>query len=361
MPAVYVADAERRSREKTATPSVEEPLPPAPMSTAGLLALQRSAGNAAVQRAILARNGDGATAAPAAPGAKTPDQAFADALAARDYDKLAVLLNSVYTWQDAGDTIDTLDEDHLRPLDDGVRRVLPASAATRLLIFIRSRLGDLGVEEERQEPGARYGEMEVVIGTVKDGVKTGPGRQNYEYPVRISFLPDEDACDADSISFIQRVRLVDTATGRNKDPDVENQRRATGRQSSIDRIPGKAQGWYGMEDDLSDQTNLKTWTRGGGRPTASMTDTPSGPLPNTTWEFETAVVSRTGPDAGTVYAVVTWGFTVDENLKVTGMPNLMFNKPTSDFSAAVAGWNKQAAGPRAKRSAPAQKPLPALQ
>ena len=72
-------------------------------------------------------------------------------------------------------------------------------------------------------------------------------------------------------------------------------------------------------------------------------------------------MSRTGPDAGTVYAVVTWGFTVDENLKVTGMPNLMFNKPTSDFSAAVAGWNKQAAGPRAKRSAPAQKPLPALQ
>jgi hypothetical protein len=366
-------DEEDRGREQAARASVapaqpvREPAalrelaaPHAPMTAAGVLALQQRAGNAAVQRAILARD-DTATAAPAG-GAKTPDEAFADALKAGDYDKLAVILNSVYSWTAASDKIDELDEDQLRRLDDAARRVLTGSGAAWMLVFIRSKLGDLGVEEEQQEPGRQYGEIEIEIIKVDDGLDTGPkaGRHNYGYSMKIEFTPDMTACKADTIAFIQRVRLVETATGKNKDWDKTNRERATERQSSIDRIPGKEQGWYGVANDLSDQGNLQTWTRTGPEVNASMTDRPSARMPNTTWEFETAAVSRSGPDEGTVYAVVNWGFTVDEDLKVTGLPNQTFNKPTKDFDAAVAAWNKQAAGPKGKRSAPKQKALPGL-
>ena len=90
--------------------------------------------------------------------------------------------------------------------------MLPASAAAWLLVFIRSRLGDLGVDEEQQEPGRRYGELEIEIIDVTDGLDTGPqaGRKNYGYSMKITFTPDEDAVGADSIAFIQRVRLVET-------------------------------------------------------------------------------------------------------------------------------------------------------
>ena len=365
MPRGRVPAEEDRTVQATAEPPAEEPAERqdrpdarAPMSPSGLLALQQSAGNAAVQRAILARNGDGATATATPSGAKTPDQAFADALAAKDFDKLAVILNSVFTWSDAGDEIDTLDEDQCRRLDDAARRVLPAAGAARIAIFARARLGELGVDEAKQAPGAGYGEMEMEVIKVTDG---DPGKKSYEYSMKIKFTPDEAACDADSIAFIQRVRLVDTKTGANKDWDQVNRERATTRQSSIDRIPGKEQGWYGVANDLKDQGNLQTWVRGGGMKEAWMTDAPGAAIPNTTWEFETAAVSRSGSDAGTVYGVITWGFTVDDKLKVSGMPNLTFNKPTSDFSAAVAAWNKQAKGPAAKRTAPNQKDLPALQ
>jgi hypothetical protein len=363
-------DEEHRGREQVARAPVE-PVPDrdesreliparAPATAAGILALQQRAGNAAVQRAILARD-DTATAAPAG-GAKTPDQAFDDALKAGDYDKLAVILNSVYTWTSADAKIETLTEEQLRRLDDAVRRVLPGAAAATLLIFIRSALGDLGNDDEHQEPGKQYGEIEIDIVDITDGVDTGPaaGRKNYGYDMKITFTPDMTACQADEIAFIQRVRLVETATGKNKDWDKTNRDRATDRQSSIDRIPGKEQGWYGLANDLTDQGNLQTWTRTGPEVTAWMTDRPSARIPSTTWEFETAAVSRSGPDVGTVYAVVTWGFTVDENLKVSGLPNQIFNKPTKDFNAAVAAWNKQAAGPKAKRSAPKQKALPGL-
>ena len=366
-------DEEDRGREQNARASVvpaqpvREPAaarelvtPHAPMTAAGVLALQQRAGNAAVQRAILARD-DTATAAPAG-GAKTPDDAFADALKAGDYDKLAVILNTVYSWSTAGDKLDELDEEQLRRLDDAARRVLDASAATRLMVFIRARLGDLGNDDEQQEPGRQYGEIEIEIIKVDDGLDTGPkaGRHNYGYDMKITFTPDMTACQADTIAFIQRVRLVETATGKNKDWDKTNRDRATDRQSSVDRIPGKEQGWYGVANDLSDQGNLQTWTRTGPEVNAWMTDRPSARIPNTTWEFETAAVSRSGPDEGTVYGVVTWGFTVDENLKVTGLSNQIFNKPTKDFDAAVAAWNKQAAGPKAKRSAAKQKALPGL-
>ena len=65
------------------------------------------------------------------------------------------------------------------------------------------------------------------------------------------------------------------------------------------------------------------------------------------------------PDAGKVYAIVTWGLTVDANLVVTPKKREIWNKPTEEFGARRRPWNKQAKGPAADRNAPSQQTLPA--
>lgn len=90
-----------------------------------------------------------------------------------------------------------------------------------------------------------------------------------------------------------------------------------------------------------------------------MHDAPSSDIPGD-YSFETSVVCRKGNDAGKVYAVIVWGFTVDQDLKVTRKKGRIFNKPTKEFGRAVDAWNRQAEGPVEKRNAPGQKPLPAL-
>ena len=91
-----------------------------------------------------------------------------------------------------------------------------------------------------------------------------------------------------------------------------------------------------------------------------MMDRPSWSVPNTSWEFETSVVCRAGTDAGKVYATVTWGFSVDADLKIVELGRVVTNKQSAEFTKAVDQWNTQAAGPEADRNAPGQKSLPAL-
>ena len=91
-----------------------------------------------------------------------------------------------------------------------------------------------------------------------------------------------------------------------------------------------------------------------------MQDRSSWNQPNTTWQFETMVVCRCGADAGTVYAVLTWGFTVDADLTLTEHAQTVTNKQSPEATAAVGTWNDQAAGSTADRNAPGQMSLPAL-
>ena len=166
--------------------------------------------------------------------------------------------------------------------------------------------------------------------------------------------------DADEIAFIQTVRLVDTATGANKDPEETNKKRQTATATSVDRLGGKEQGWYGLNDDKTAGGNLTPWKKTDPAKPAKMTDKPSWNKASTTWQFETLVVCRTGTDAGKVYAVVTWGFTVDADLKLTPLSRTITNKQSAEATAAIGKWNDQAAGPAADRNAPGQKSLPAL-
>lgn len=324
---------------------------PEPPAAATILGLQRTVGNHAVG-AMLARNG----VAPAA--AKTPSDLYEDAVKAADWDKAAEQLCKV-EWAKITDKLTQLTPDELRLLDDGLSR----SAANPLKVplvraMVSSTLVNVHhVDEKKAAPGGAFGEIKIDV----TGQKNGTASDNYEYEVEITFKPDKAACKADQIAFIQRVRLVDTATGANKDWDATNKKRATKRQSSIDRINPREQGWYGFNDDENDGSNVKSWRRANATPDhAWMYDGPNADIPNTTWEFETAAVSRAGPDVGMVYATVTWGFTVDNALKLTPLPNKVFNKPTTDLVDAVAAWNAQAAGPAADRNAPNQKSLPTL-
>lgn len=321
---------------------------PAPAPADLILQLQRSAGNAAVQRALLQRNPPGT-----ATRRKSAEEQQCDAaIAAEDWAAAVPLLAARKPWalnKLAGRTVE-----QLRYLDDAVRR---ANVADPWLgTTIKARMVALGLAPSRQGPGTGYGRVEGKEGTVVDGDAVSTPKKNFKYPFEVSFWPAAADVRADEIAFIQSARIVNTTTGDNDSP--YGQKRMTPDHTKVDRLSGREQGWYGMSDAETGGATMKLWTKGSRDP-AWMRDTPSAAKGNRDYHFETSVVCRKGADAGKVYAVVTWGFTVDAALKVTPKRSKVFNKPSPEFDEAVAAWNTQAAGPAADRNAPGQKPLPA--
>jgi hypothetical protein len=250
----------------------------------------------------------------------------------------------------------TYGEDSLRRLDDGAQRALGAGDA-RLRAAIRTRLLALGVSAARAGTGMRYGTVSHRVGTIVHGnVATATP---FEYPIELWFQPDTTKVDADEIAWIQTVRNVNPTTGANKSPFGTN--RMTTDFTKVDRLTGRQQGWYGMSDAQAGGGTLTVWTKGGTATHAYMTDTPSFGDGDRDFHFESAAVARKGPDVGKVYAIVTWGFTVDAALHVTAKPTRVFNKETVGFGDAVTRWNEQAhLTTVADRNAPAQVDLPAL-
>ena len=247
-------------------------------------------------------------------------------------------------------------EDSLRRLDDAAQRVLPAAGA-RLRGAIRTRLVALGVPAARVGSGMRYGTVYHRVNTIVHGdVAAGT---NFEYPIELWFEPDVTRIDADEIAWIQTVRNVHPTTGANRSPFGTN--RMTADSTKIDRLTGRQQGWYGMSDAQRGGDTMSRWIRGGASRYTYMTDTPSFGDGDRDFHFESAAVARRGNDAGKVYAVVTWGFTVDANLHVTAKPTRVFNRETVGFGRAVERWNEQAhLTTVADRNAPAQVDLPTL-
>ena len=115
---------------------------------------------------------------------------------------------------------------------------------------------------------------------------------------------------------------------------------------------------------------MHPWKRSAPKEAAWLTDRPQWNIPNSTWAFETAAVCKTpspdtakkkGDPAGTVYATITWGFTVDDKLKIHTLPISEFNKPSKDMIAAVKQWNAQAGfTTTADKNSPTQQLLPEL-
>jgi hypothetical protein len=319
---------------------------PAPPQADLILQLQRSAGNAAVARQLLLRDGP-------AVKAKGIEKQFDDAIKNKFWNLLASLLDGN---RDAGaKKLATLGIDQLRILDDAARRI--GLADQWLRTEVKTKLKAKGLTDKQAEPGMAYGKVEAKETLNEKGDLTARPKKRFRYRVEVEFTPNEAAVKADEIAFVQTIRVVDNA-GDNASPYGE--KRMTSDHTKVDRLTGSAQGWYGMGDDEDGGVTMKPWTKGGDRTSAWMRDTPKSVEGDRDYTFETAVVCRKGPDAGKVYAIVTWGLTVDSDLVVTPKPRQIWNKPTEEFGAAVDLWNKQAKGPAADRNAPGQQTLPGL-
>lgn len=317
-----------------------------------VLALQRSRGNRAVGR-LLARQ----------PTLVTPKKMFEDDVAGKKWKKAAQTLDSLDEATRKA-ALSFLDINQLGYLDDGAHRYgLDEDSPARKAI--RKALEAKGVKQSATKTGRRYGKIEAKVGKIQHG-DAAKGR-GYEYPMDIWFTPEPGAVAAEEIAFVQTARTVDTTTG--VDPSPNHPHRNMPDYNHLDRVAGKKWGWYGYMDDESPSGNVTPWKKSDPKKPAWLWDGPSWNRGNMTWLYETAAVCRKGsPDTaarkgdkpGFVYAVVTWGFKVDNNLKVTPLPTEVWNKPTDDFKEAVRLWNVQAAGPAGNRNTPGgtQEPLP---
>jgi hypothetical protein len=251
--------------------------------------------------------------------------------------------------------------DQLRLLQDAVIRVRAVLGGVGIVLqlAIAVELQSKGVPATKVAAGTAFGKLEIKVDEKTDGDKATGAL--YAYKINITFTPDTAVIDADEIAFIQTTRLVETASGSNEDHKESNKKRQTPSATSVDRLHGKKQGWYGMSmDNGMGSGTLTVWKKSAPATPATMRDRASWNQPNTTWQFETMVVCRSGADTGKVYAVVTWGFTVDADLKLTEQARTVTNKQSAEATAAVGKWNAHVAGSAVDRNAPSQIALPAL-
>ena len=352
-------------QERSAVPEGERgqansaPLPaadPARGSGAWLLGLQRTAGNRAVTAMVARMTPTRASLAASAAVLDPEEKAFDAALRVGDWETAAASLVNVAT---PTTRLWTLTVEQLRLLQDAVFRgrdrlgVMGGAIDVAIALELQSR----GVPAAKVPLGAAFGKLDFTVTERTNGNKaTGDA---YGYGIQIAFTPDTAVVDADEIGFVQTVRVVDSRTGADKEQDWTSKKRQTASDTSVDRVRGNELGWYGMLDDGTAEVEFVPWPTGDPK-TAFMVDRPSWVSPNTTFTFETLAVCTAGADVGKVYAAVTWGFTVDEELRITDLPRNVTNKQSPEATAAVEAWNAQSAGAKANRNAPHQKPLPAL-
>ncbi|MDQ4093213.1 MAG: hypothetical protein M3143_07370 [Actinomycetota bacterium] len=285
------------------------------------------------------------------------EQAFDDAVKSGDWATAATSLAKLAM---PATKLAPLTINQLRLLQDAVTRIRCAldGVGIVLQLAIAVELQGKGVPAPKVAAGTAFGKLEIKAGEKIHGDQATDTW--YSYRINIAFTPDPTVVDAAEIAFIQTVRLVDTTSGCNKDLEQTSKKRQTPLATSVDRRSGKKHGWYGLKDDGTGSSMLTTWRKSVPATPATMQDCASWNQPNTTWQFETMVACRSGTDIGKVYAVVTWGFTVDANLKLTEQAPAVTNKQSTEATTAVRKWNDQAAGSVFDRNTPGQMSLPAL-
>jgi outer membrane lipoprotein SlyB len=179
---------------------------------------------------------------------------------------------------------------------------------------------------------------------------------NYSSDVHLTFTPDTTKVDCGEIAFVQTVKFSDRTTHRSVETIPNYVQRRTAAGWTLDRIDQRSYGWYGYNNNGLPGGNV---TPGSTRPLtpARLHDTPSDVRPDSTFEFETAAICRSGPQANQLLGVFTWGFDVDAASHLTSRPTSDGNEPSAEFNDAVKNWNIQATGPAANRNDPAQQQL----
>jgi len=137
--------------------------------------------------------------------------------------------------------------------------------------------------------------------------------------------------------------------------------RATDQGWTVDRLAGKQQGYYGMNDDLqASQTNYWSGSRTDDKTAsdAKMHDKVGlSRKPGQKIDCE-AITYAVDIENGTYLGAVSWGWSIDKKGKVTKKKASSAKMGPSQRSA-IAGWNTQAADTDvATRNAPTQATLP---
>jgi hypothetical protein len=245
----------------------------------------------------------------------------------------------------------TLTPDKLKSLEVAALK-RPSGVQQRVIEKIRARSGT--------KAGAAFGTLKVDEYREQHGTP----RTRWAMNVRLTFTPDAAIANATKIGFLQTVRMIDIATGQPDDPIPGHKARATPGGTTIDRPGGSKSGAYAqLNEGKMDAGNVL-----GSSPSplvpATFKDVPNHDKAGVRWDYETAVVALEGPDAGLVYATMTWGFEVTQQAlgvkEVQPRAWAVDDKPSQEFGGAVAGWNRQATGPEGERTTPGQTPLPAL-
>ena len=357
--------------------------------TALLASLQRSVGNAGVNRLIQdgvlrteqvvarwpwSRRGinpdadpdgmhDGRGGVAVAPPAPAPDpaagpptavEAFRTALAAGDFEAAVLALDGAGAAIPA--EVATLTPQQCRRLVAALRESRRITATNNVEAPLKAQGGIL--------PGRIFGEPNTER-TLNHAAAAGG---NYSFDQWIQFTPDPLVVDCNEIVVVQTVRVVNAVGGANAETLPHLIRRQNTNSTSIDRIEGRRYGYYGYNNDgrASGDPGTRTIAGAGGNMRAGSSDPvramryydgPGDSMVNVKFEFETAIVARTGPQRGLVYSVVKWGFDVNAAGRLTAHRVRFRDRVSSDFQSARRAWNRQATGPVAQRNDPNQNEL----
>lgn len=330
-----------------------------------ILRLQQTAGNTAVQRLITAHQEAAAQRQTTREAERDAalEHRVTDAVSSGDWAGLVDVLSNVDE-KSMTRHVFNLSGIQLRYFHDAIRRAHQNS--TMLGALVRAGLSleasRRGIDRDSAQAGAGYGVIDGKVTKITHGAIVAHGRNKPAiYHFEITFAPNTKLVRSTQIEFIQMARVVSTVNtapdatglpvGVNAGANGPNRQTAT--HSRVDRLTGQNQGWYGTDNVQPTTGHMRPWTPGSKQP-AWMEDSPSRSGPNVDFTFETAAVSRAGADAGTVYATVTWGFTIDANMKIVPKDEVYFNKPSKEFELAVIFWNAEAA-----RTGSTQQALPA--
>jgi RHS repeat-associated protein len=157
--------------------------------------------------------------------------------------------------------------------------------------------------------------------------------------VVIRFHPEH--VNATQIGFIQMVRTID---GETQTPiwgkgDEALRARSIDGGFAIDRDPDNKYAWYGLQNNGT--FNPKAGNTDPSKGDVTLEDDPSYNKRNVRFEFETAVVAKTGPEAGLVYGTVLWGIYVDKAGNMFSYTPELRNYPSDRWTAAANRWNDQ--------------------
>jgi hypothetical protein len=172
------------------------------------------------------------------------------------------------------------------------------------------------------------------------------------------------ACNADTIAYIQIVRIIDLATGNFLSPNSDQTNRiVTGNATpafngwAVDRLMGRNWGYYGR---FNDGTFATTLTPGSNTKDAVLRDVPSG-WPDGSWFDAVSVpvcIASNSPCVNKLLGYYYWLFTVGTGGTV-GTPFSEIGRQwhRDAFDLAVAEWNNDAPG-LGKTSFPALSRMP---